>query len=41
MTKRATIISTVILTLVVLAWIKDPATGQSTARNLFEWMTNW
>ncbi len=41
MTKRATIIATVILTLVVLAWIKDPEQGQNQVSGLFSWITNW
>lgn len=41
MTKRATIILTVIVTLVVLAFIKDPAQGQSNLSQLWEWIIPW
>lgn len=38
MTKRATIIATVILTLVFMAYMKNPAQGQANIGNLFDWV---
>ena len=38
MTKRAIIIATVILVLVVQAYMKDPAQGQNNLSNLLSWV---
>jgi len=37
-TKRATIIATIILTLVVMAYMKNPEQGQSNLSNLLDWV---
>ncbi len=41
MTKRATVIATIVLTLVVIAWIKSPTQGQDNLSQLFEWLRPW
>ena len=38
MTKRATIIATILLTLVVVAYMKNPAQGQVNLSNLLDWV---
>jgi hypothetical protein len=37
-TKKATIVLTVLLTLVTLAYFKDPAQGQTNISNLIDWI---
>lgn len=41
MTKRATIILTILVTLAAIAFIKDPSQGQNNLSNLWEWITPW
>lgn len=38
MTKRATIIATIILTLVVMAYMKNPEQGQANLSSLLDWV---
>lgn len=41
MTKRATIVLTIIVTLAVIAYMKNPTEGQSNISNLLDWITPW
>lgn len=41
MTKRALIITTVIVTLVVVAYAKNPTVGQDNISNLLQWVWPW
>lgn len=41
MTKKATIVLTILLTLVVIAYMKNPTQGQSNISNLVDWITPW
>lgn len=41
MTKRATIILTILVTLAAIAYIKDPTDGQNNISNLINWISPW